>query len=150
MRTYPSFPAREQAKTDTSQCWVRIRFYRGEMNGLDGLGDGEVVVVGTLLLELVLNTAPDGVAGLFGEIEEAAGLVGDGFEVADEGGAVGVVLEKLLEPGIVADVAVAVGEELRQIFFKVSRSHGVEVGKFRVSHTATSLIPAGGWAGCSG
>ena len=57
------------------------------------------------------------------------GLVGDGFEIADEGGAVGIVFEEGLEARVLADVAVAVGEEVRQIFFKVCRSHGVEIGK---------------------
>ena len=84
---------------------------------------------------MLLQTA---VAGL-GGFEEALGLIGDGFEVADEGGAVGVVLEKGLEARILADVAVAVGEELRQIFLKVRRGHGVEVGKVGAAHTATSL-----------
>ena len=59
---------------------------------LDGLRDGEVVVFGGWVPELVLDAGPDGVAGLLGEFEEATGLVCDGLEVADEGGAVGVVL----------------------------------------------------------
>jgi hypothetical protein len=72
---------------------VRIRRVEESLPGLNGLRDGEVVVFRVLVFELVLNATPDGVAGLLGEVEEAAGLVGDGFEVADEGGAVGVVLE---------------------------------------------------------
>src|ERR1700744_3206060 len=100
------------------------------------------------MLQLVLDAAPDRVAGV-GEFEQAAGLIGEGFEIADERGAVGMRFEKFLETRVGADMAVAVGEELRQIFFKVSRGHGVEVGKLGVGHTATSLKPAG-WADCSG
>src|SRR6266849_1261679 len=117
------------------------------LNGL-GYGEVEVVVVGALQLQLVLDAGPDAVAGV-GGFEEAAGLVGDGFEITDQGGAVGVVLEEGLEAGVGADVAVAVGEEVGQIFFKVRRGHGVEVGKPWVGHTATSLKLAG-WADCSG
>ena len=75
------------------------------------------------------------------------GLVGDGFEVADEGGAVGVVLEEGLEARVGADAAVAVGEELRQVFLEVRRGHGVEIGESVIVHTATSSMPAG-WADC--
>jgi len=116
-------------------CWL-------DWEWLDGLGDRKVVFFGALMLELVLDAVPDGVAG-FDRCEEAAGLVGDGFEVADEGSAVGVVLEEGLEARVGADVTVTVGEEVRQIFFKVGRGHIVKVGKLGVGHTATSLKPAG-------
>src|ERR1700733_4621605 len=50
----------------------------------DSLARRLVVVFGGLLLEFVLDVAPDCVAG-FGGLEEALGGFGDGFEVADEG-----------------------------------------------------------------
>ena len=37
-----------------------------------------------------LNVGPDAVAGFFDGLEETAGGLGDGFEVADESGGVGV------------------------------------------------------------
>src|SRR5580692_9716547 len=114
----------------------------------DGLGDGEVVVFGAHVFEFVLDAGPDGVAGV-GGLEEAAGLVGDGFEIADEGGAVGVVSEEGLEARVCTDVAVAIGEEVGEILFKVCRGHGVEVGETGIGHTATSLRLEG-WADCSG
>jgi hypothetical protein len=86
-----------------------------------------VVVVG-LLLKFVLDVVPDGVAGFYG-LEEAFCGFGDGFEVADEGGADGVVLEEGLKTRVCGDVAVSVGEEVRQVFFEVCRGHRVEVGK---------------------
>src|SRR5258708_38884368 len=115
--------------------------------GLIGLRDGDVVVFGALVFQRVLDAGPAGVAG-FGGFEEAAGLVGDGFEVADKGGAVWVVLEECLQARVIADMTVAVGEEVGQVSFEVRRGHGGEVGKGWVVHTATSLKPAG-WADCS-
>src|SRR6266478_4242690 len=100
------------------------------------------------MLQLVLDAGPDGVAGLLGEVEEAAGLVGDGFEVADEGCAVGVVVEEGLEARVGADAA-SVGEDLGEVLFEVRRGHGVEVREPGVGHTATSSMPVGstdsGW-----
>ena len=92
--------------------------------------DGQVFVfVGVRLLELGLDVAPDGVARLVVGLEEAAGLVGDRFKIADEGGAVGVVAEEGLKARVGADVAVAVGEEVGQVLLKIRGSHGVEVGE---------------------
>jgi hypothetical protein len=139
----PGFAKTKQEKADTKLVRVRIRLVRESLTCLDGLGNGEVVVVGVLLPEFVLNSTPDGIAGLFGEVEEAAGLIGDGFQVADEGGAVGVVFEELLKTRIGTDVSVAIGEELRQVFFEVCRSHVVEIREVGVGHTATSFKPAG-------
>src|ERR1700730_10277847 len=120
----PSDWARELDPSE--QCSISVT--ERTIKLLDGLGDGEVVVINALVLQLVLDAVPDGVAGLFGEVEEAAGLIGDGFEVADEGGAVRVVPEEGLETRVGADVAVAVGEEVGEISFEVCRGHGVEVG----------------------
>ena len=108
---------------------------------LDGLVRRLVFVFGGLLLKFVLDVVPDGVTGFYG-FEEAFCGFGDGFEVADEGGAVGIVLEEGLKTRVSGDVAVSVGEEVRQIFFKVRRSHRVEVWKV-IGHWATSLVPVG-------
>ena len=108
----------------------------------DSLARRLVVVFGGLLLEFVLDVAPDCVAG-FGGLEEALGGFGDGLEVADEGGAVWIVLEKGLKTRVFGYVAVAVGEEVRQVFFEVCRCHFVEIRKVGIGHTATSLKPAG-------
>ena len=110
---------------------------------LNSLGDGGVVVFRALLLQLVLDLAPNGITGLVGWFEEAFGVLGDGLEVANEGGTDGIVFEEGLEAGVGRDVSVAIGEEVWQIFFKVGRSHGVEVGKAFTAHTATSLMPVG-------
>src|SRR5580698_8584653 len=104
------------------------------------------VFFGLFLLELVLDIAPDGVAG-FGGGEEAFGVFGDGFKIVNEGGAVGVVLQEGLEPGVGADVAVSVREEIGQVFLEVCRGHGVEIWEIGVGHTATSLRPLAGVEG---
>jgi hypothetical protein len=59
------------------------------------------VVVGVIgkagsLAELVLNIGPDLIAWFLDRLEQAAGGFGDGFEVVNEGGAVGVAGKKLL------------------------------------------------------
>jgi hypothetical protein len=108
---------------------------------LDSLVRRLVVVFGGLLLEFVLDVVPDGIAGFYG-LEEAFCGFGDGFEVADEGGADGVVLEEGLKTRVSGDVAVSIGEEVWQVLFEVCRGHCVEVGKI-VGHWATSLVPVG-------
>lgn len=98
------------------------------------------------LLEFALDVVPDGVAGVFGGFEEAFGVFSDGFEIANEGGAVGVFGEEGLEARVGADVSVAVGEEVGQEAFEVRGTHGVEVWKVgSVRHAVTSLMLAG-WA----
>src|SRR5271167_3385530 len=123
---------------------------RGPQNDFVLIWRSAQVVVDGFLFEFVLDFVPDGVAG-FGGGKEALGVFGDGFEIADEGGAVGVISEEGLEPGVGADVSVSVGEELGQILFKVGRGHSVEVGKVGVAgHTAASLKPGDWVVGGSG
>ena len=77
--------------------------------------------------ELALDVAPDLVAGVADRLKEAAGGLGDGFEIADEGGAVGIAGEEILQPRVLADLAVAVGEELGKVLLELFGLEGVEV-----------------------
>src|ERR1035441_7992873 len=61
--------------------------------------------------QLALDVVPDFIAGIADQ--QAAGSFSDRFQVADQGGAVGVPGQKLLEPGILTHLAVTGGEEFR-------------------------------------
>jgi hypothetical protein len=99
---------------------------------------GEVyrfIALAGLLLELAGNVGPDGIARLFVGSEEVLGGVGDGLEVADERGAVGIGSEKLRETRIFAEYsALSAGEELRQILFELANGHRVEVELGEITH----------------
>ncbi len=79
------------------------------------------------LAKLALDVAPDLVAGIIDRREETARSFGDGLEVADQGGAVGIAGEEVLEPRIFADFAVAGGEEFGEILLELFGLEGVEV-----------------------
>ena len=112
---------------------------------LDSLADGDVVVFGALLLKFVLDVAPDGVAGFDG-LEEALGVFGDGFEVADEGGAVGIVLEEGLKARVGARRGRLRWRRSQADIFQSPQESWCRSRESYAAHTATSLMPVGcGW-----
>jgi len=110
------------------------------------LGGLAVGAVGGFFAELVLDVGPDLVAGVADGFEEAARVFGDGFEVADEGGAIGVLGEELLQAGVLADLAVSGGEEVGEVPFKLLGLEGVEVDFARQRH-CTASADWSGWGG---
>ena len=94
--------------------------------------------VAGFFLELALDVLPDFVAGVADGFEEAAGVFGDGFEVADEGGAVGIGVEEFLQAGILAYFAGTVGEEIGKDSLKLFGFEVVEVDVGGHTHFAIS------------
>ena len=82
-----------------------LRARRAEAWGYEGnLAEVWLVffVGGGFFFQLAGDVGPDGVAGFGAGVfaagfEEALGLLGDGFEIADEGGAVGMGFEEVGE-----------------------------------------------------
>ena len=94
-----------------------------------------------VVAEFALDMAPDVGAGFQSGLEEEAGLVGDVFEVADEGGAVGAGGEVGAEFGLLADVSGFAGEHVWQLFLEFGTGQNFRGGfsHFAIPSLATTV-----------
>src|ERR1035437_782461 len=127
----------------------RNRLQENLIDFLDAVGFGFERDKGGFFAELALDLGPDFVARIFDGFEQAAGGLSNGFEVADERGAVGILGEELLQPGVLTDLSVAGGEEFGEIVFKLVGLQGVEadfVDVAGLTHFVASVVTSG-WGG---
>jgi hypothetical protein len=96
-----------------------------------------------LFFELAGDIGPDVIAGLVDGFEEAAGLFADGFQVANEGEAVGIRGKEFFEARVFADGTAASLEELGEVLLELGYGHVVQIFGGKFFHRETSREPSG-------